>query len=240
MEKSPVNFLFARCLCCLSPEYTADCPEPCEAFFQKILEKLVPYKHLPAKESDLAKLQYSIFLSNTMKVNKNDLVKFSKVIDRIDIFLFKYIGEKNRYINMFQDFKMLLILLDGQTQVEHGFSFNSKILVENLQMESLVAQRHVTDHIHYKNIHAYELTMAKKELDNVKEALSCYFTSLKKKFQPKLQSDKQEKLKALNDSINEIKQQTSVQLLKSTFIELRTDTDKAVLSAEKKTSLQDV
>ena len=36
----------------------ADCPETCEALFQKILEKLVAYKYLPAKEAD--------FLSNTV------------------------------------------------------------------------------------------------------------------------------------------------------------------------------
>ena len=105
-----MNSLFACCLCCLSPNYTADCPETCEALFQKIIKKIVTYKHLGAKEADLAKLQYSAFLSNIIKVNKNDLGKFSKVTDRIDTFLFKYIGKNNRYTNMFQVFEMLLIL----------------------------------------------------------------------------------------------------------------------------------
>ena len=60
------------------------------------------------------------------------------------------------------------------------------------------------------------------------------------KSQSKLQSDKQDKLKVLNDDINEINQQTSV--LKSTIIEFRADAYKPVLSAEKKkrTTLQDV
>ena len=52
------------------------------------------------------------------------------------------------------------------------------------------------------------------------------------KSQSKLQSDKQDKLKVLNDDINEINQQTSV--LKSTIIEFRADAYKPVLSAEKK------
>ena len=52
------------------------------------------------------------------------------------------------------------------------------------------------------------------------------------KSQSKLQSDKQDKLKVLNDDINEINQQTSV--LKSTVIEFRADAYKPVLSAEKK------
>ena len=39
------------------------------------------------------------------KVNKNDFVKFSKVTERIDTVLFKYIGENNTYMNMFQVLK---------------------------------------------------------------------------------------------------------------------------------------
>ena len=125
---------------------------------------------------------------------------------------------------------MLLILLHGQSQVYRGFGFNSKVLKE--KKESLVAQRNVTDHMHYNNIQAQELRMTKKLLGNVKEASSRYFTTLKEKSQSKLPADKQTKLKALNDYINEINQQASV--LKRAIVELRADSDKAVLSAEKK------
>ena len=58
------------------------------------------------------------------------------------------------------------------------------------------------------------------------------FYILNEKSQSKLQSEKQEKLKDLNDDINEINQQTY--LLKRTIIELRADADKAVRSAEEK------
>lgn len=72
-----------------------ECPETCEVL-QKVLEKLGAYKHLRAKEVDLAKLKYSVFLSNTMKVIKSDLVRFNKVTDISDTFLLKYIGENSR------------------------------------------------------------------------------------------------------------------------------------------------
>ena len=80
------------------------------------------------------------------------------------------------------------------------------------------------------NIQAHKLTMTKKLIDNVKEVCSLYFTSMKKKSQSKLQSDKN-KLKALNDDINEINQKASV--LKRAITELRADAHKTVLSAEK-------
>ena len=57
MEKSTVNSLFGHCLRCQSPNYKADCPEFSGALFQKILEKPVAYKHLPAKKAYIAKLQ---------------------------------------------------------------------------------------------------------------------------------------------------------------------------------------
>ena len=96
-----MNSSFAHCLRCLSPNYLVDCPKTCETLFQKILGKLVPYKYMPAKEADLAKLQHSAFLYSTIKVNENDFVKFSEVRGRIDTFLFQCNGENNRYINMF-------------------------------------------------------------------------------------------------------------------------------------------
>ena len=73
-----MNSFFASCLCCVSPNYMADCPETCEALFQKILEKLVAYKFLPPKEADLAKLQHSAFLSNTVNPIKMILLNLAK------------------------------------------------------------------------------------------------------------------------------------------------------------------
>ena len=58
------------------------------------------------------------------------------------------------------------MLWHEQDQVGGGFGFNSKILVANLQKESHVAQRHVTDHIYYNNIQAHKSAMAKKVNDN--------------------------------------------------------------------------
>ena len=71
----------------------------------------------------------------------------------------------------------------------------------------------------------------------LRKAYSRCYVTMNEKSQSKLQSNKQ-KLKALNDDINENNQQTSA--LKRTIIELRADADRAVLSAEKKAILQDI
>ncbi|KAK6189060.1 hypothetical protein SNE40_005106 [Patella caerulea] len=43
---------------------------------------------------------------------------------------------------------MLLILSHGQSGVERGFSFNAKILTENMQDKSIINRRHIVHHVH--------------------------------------------------------------------------------------------
>ena len=40
MDTSPMNYIFARCLKCLSPQYMAKCAESCEAMVEKLLSKM--------------------------------------------------------------------------------------------------------------------------------------------------------------------------------------------------------
>ena len=42
---------------------------------------------------------------------------------------------------------MSMVLSHGQATVERGFSVKGKLLVENLHMESLIAQRHIRNHM---------------------------------------------------------------------------------------------
>ena len=86
VEKSPLRSLFARCLKCLSPNFMVESSRSCELMFEKILGKLVSYKQLPSREADAAKLEFSNFLSTTVKENKNSFVKFDKETDCIDTF----------------------------------------------------------------------------------------------------------------------------------------------------------
>ena len=154
MEKSPVASLFARCLRFLSPAYMLEQPEICEEFFEKILEKLVCYKKILAKDADAAKLEYSNFLTKIVKANKSDFVKFNKSSVRADLFFGKYINT-SEYEQMWCVFKLLLCLSHGQASVERGFSVNSNLLVENMHEDSLIAQRIVQDHVKSLKLQAY-------------------------------------------------------------------------------------
>ena len=140
METSPMTSLFARCFCYLSPAYMLEQPEICEKIFEKILEKLVSYKKILAKDADAAKFEYSNFLTKIVKANKIDFVKFNKSSERVDFFFGKYIN-RSEYEQMWCVFKLLLCLSHGQASVQRGFSVDSNSLVEKMHEDSLTVQR---------------------------------------------------------------------------------------------------
>ena len=92
LEKSPLRSLFARCMQCLSPTYIAECPESCILKYEKILTKLVEYKIITPSSADVSKLQYQNFISTIARDNKNEFMTFDKALQRLDVFLWKFIG----------------------------------------------------------------------------------------------------------------------------------------------------
>ena len=95
--KSPLRSLFPRCLKCLSPNFMVESSRSCELMFEKILEKLVSYKQLSNREADAAKLEFSNFLSTTVRENKDSFVKFDKEIDRVNTFIWQFFLDNNKF-----------------------------------------------------------------------------------------------------------------------------------------------
>ena len=86
MEKSPVKSFFARCLCCLPPNYIRKCSETCEKLFDKVLSKLISYKvlHPDTADRSKSKSQYSAFVTTVVKENKPEFLNYSKTAQRLD------------------------------------------------------------------------------------------------------------------------------------------------------------
>ena len=75
---------------------------------------------------------------------------------------------------------MLLILSHGNAQVQSGFSVNGDILSENLQEESVVAQRQVYDGIHNQG-GVLNIDTTKEMTHSVRVSHSRYTEALKEK-----------------------------------------------------------
>ena len=79
--------MFGRCLRCLSPAYMLEQPKICKTFFKKILEKLVSYKKILAKDANAAKLEYSNFVTKIVKANKVTLSNSARAAIKLIYFL---------------------------------------------------------------------------------------------------------------------------------------------------------
>ena len=66
--------------------------------WENSLEKLVSYKQLPSSEVDAAKLEFSNFLSTTMKQNKDSFVKCNKETDRFNTFIWQFFLDTNKFV----------------------------------------------------------------------------------------------------------------------------------------------
>ena len=82
--------------------------------FEKIFQKHVSYKHLPSREAEAAKLEFSNFLLTTVEEKKDFFVKFNKETDRVNAFIRQFLLDTNKFIMLQKVLKMSMILSHGQ------------------------------------------------------------------------------------------------------------------------------
>ena len=69
------------------------------------------------------------------------------------------------------------MLLHGQAQVERGFNAIAKLLEENQNTESLIAQRIIHDHVRFDIHQLHTIRVITKLQSHVKQARERYFIS---------------------------------------------------------------
>ena len=121
-EKISLLSLMARFLICLSPMYMTESPKVFEFLFDKMFMKW--WNECPTKKFlllQLARKKCHTFLKTVVHHNGEEFSSFSKEHGRLDLFLWKFMDAK-----LFDDlqhvFTLVLILANGQTQAEWGFS----------------------------------------------------------------------------------------------------------------------
>ena len=122
--------------------------------------------------------------------------------------------------------------------MERGFTINKQLLDDNMNSETLVAQRIVHDHMLSHNIKPYQIEINSRMMELVKNARKSYFLELKEKELKKLKTSVNVQREKLNEEIEDTNCQ--IKLLESTVEQLKADADKFSFAAEKKTSLVDI
>lgn len=143
LEKSPIKFKMTKGASCLSPEnilnkkYGLNC-------LKQALEVFTDNKWFTGIAADSIERSYEAFCNNLSVI---DMCKsFDRKTERLDVLFAPVLQcETNQSFVLFV--QMILSFFHGNAAVERGFSVNSECLVENLSMESLIAQRTVYDAI---------------------------------------------------------------------------------------------
>ena len=64
---------------------------------------------------------------------------------QLDVFFMLFLKDNNCYKNLTKIIKIMMALSHGHSKVEHGSNINENALVDNMQMETIVAQRRSND-----------------------------------------------------------------------------------------------
>ena len=127
----------------------------------KMLEILVGLKKTTSAIAMEAKNEYSKFLSSVVKTNKEAFLDYDETKDHLVSFLWKFVGSNSSFRSLWIVTIMILVLSHGQGTVERGFSENKMLLVENLNMESLIVQWLICDFMKQKEYEPHSFPVPK-------------------------------------------------------------------------------
>lgn len=138
--KSPLTKKLVKGLSCLSPQVMLSSDSIKSYRISLALEEFVEKKHLSPIEADSVKKIYLALCGDEIIKRKLEVYDIKK--DRLDEFLIENVFKKvDKDSPLLTFVKKALTMFHGNAAVERSFSVNKKCLVENLETESLIAQR---------------------------------------------------------------------------------------------------
>ena len=197
-----------------------------------MLEKLVEYKQVTSHVADKAEKEYKKFLYTVVKENKAFFLEFDKSKDMLEEFFMRYLSDTVRFNNFMLIVKMVLTLSHGQADVERGFSLNDKLLVENIQEQSLISQRIVKDHMLPSGYKPHNIPISRGLIKSVDNSCSLYKIVLKEKREQSKKNEKNEKLDNLNEERSQLNHKKTS--LEEVIKEYKLQSEKYDFEAEQK------
>ena len=189
-----------------------------------MLSCLVEINKVKDTECDEISQQFEKFLDE--HGSSLDMVNFDPSIHRLDILFYERMHKEKSLWNLC---KLLLLLSHGQFLVEHGFSVNREIEVENMLNETCIAQRVICDYVNSVD-GLHNITIDKALLLSFAGARQKYMAFLDEKKRSKVQAVKSEMRKSLADEIEDLK--CKKKRLETDVKSMKTDGDKLAFKAE--------
>ena len=107
-----------------------------------ILQKFISIGRISGKSAEVVKEEYLKFF-DIVDQNLQWFSSFNPLHDKVDTPFSTTVGSSKLCTNLWDFVKMFLVLYHGQSAVERGFSINKQLLVENLELKSLVACKRI-------------------------------------------------------------------------------------------------
>ena len=115
--------------------------------FNTLMELMVESKWVTSITADKAEFQYSGLVQSANFIS--EMKGFDMQSDRVDELYSKLLSRSKDFAELWFIVRQVLILSHGSACVESGYSINKSLLQENMNNESLVAQKIVFDGIQH-------------------------------------------------------------------------------------------
>lgn len=168
-EKCPLNHNIVRGASSLSPSVMRT-PKTARVRVQIALEALTNANFISDTACERIKTEYMELIQNCNVVKM--LEKFSRKRDSLDVFLMELCKEYKCSKDLIEFIKIILVMFHGNAEVERSFSINKNFLIENLEEDSLIAQRSVYDYIESIGGHVKNVNISKDMIRDFRSASS--------------------------------------------------------------------
>ncbi|KAM9322271.1 uncharacterized protein KZ484_020483 [Pholidichthys leucotaenia] len=137
-EKSPLKYPPVRQVACLDPSRMFSDPEWCQANMTKLVQKFLQDQQLSGGVSagDVIIQQFNEVLA--VGARSETFLSYRPTESRLDVFLHGVLSQ--RYHELWEFCKKLLLLSHGQATVERGFSINKEVETCNMQEDTMIPQ----------------------------------------------------------------------------------------------------
>ena len=91
-------------------------------------------------------MEFTSFIDIDLKKYRAQVEEFNENQDRLDDFCFNQVFANN-YVDLSFAIKVVLTLRHGHTSTEQQFSITNIVLDSNMKEESIIARKHIIDHV---------------------------------------------------------------------------------------------
>jgi len=216
VERSPLKYKATRAISCISPSLILYNRTTSEARMTDLLQMLHDLGRITSTEADDAKAKFCELCASAKSKHKEQFDSFNKEEQNLDNFYSKIFAGDEKQVPLWKVVKMVLILSHGNAAVESGFSVNKAILVENMEEETIVAQRIVFDAIRVTGMDVTKIDISKKMIGYVRQSHSAYQSAKQLKKEKQVAEEKhaseERKRKATIASLQQQKKQKLAEL----------------------------